>query len=278
MKKVKVKAYAKINLILDVVGVEGNFHALKSLVCSIDLADDVIVKKRKDGKITLKKRGIPYDCPQEKDNAYRSAINYLNDGQGVSIKIKKRIPVGGGLGGSSADIAGVLNALDLLYDGQKDKQKIADQLGSDSKYMLKGGYAILEGRGDKITYLNQNRQFYLLVLTCQNQVSAKQSYAEFDNQQKTYPQACDQAVKAFNDKQFLSLLKNDLYPASSTILPQIKSNLQDLKQFGDCVMTGSGSAVVGVYLTKKQRDYAYKHLKKIHGDRLIKAKTITDID
>ena len=169
MKKVKVKAYAKINLILDVVGVEGNFHALKSLVCSIDLADDVVIKKRKDGKIILKKSGIPYDCPLEKDNAYRSAVSYLNDGQGVSIKIKKRIPVGGGLGGSSADIAGVLNALDLLYDGQKDKQKIADQLGSDSKYMLKGGYAILEGRGDKISYLNQNRQFYILVLTCQNQ-------------------------------------------------------------------------------------------------------------
>ena len=260
MKKVKVNAYAKINLILDVTGVEGKFHTLKSLVCSIDLADKITLIKREDGQINLKEKGIITDCDFHDNNAYRAAQMFVKQYKtnGVDIILDKRIPLGGGLGGSSADIAGVLKGLKRLYGTQGDVGEIADKLGSDARFMLNGGYALMEGRGDKITSLNITKQFYLLILSHPQQVTAKECYGEY--------------------KAFLSNLKNDLYSASVKICPRIEFNLYDLKEVGSAVMTGSGSAVVGVYLTKKQRDFAYKHLKKIHGDRLIKAKTITNIN
>lgn len=283
MKKVKVNAYAKINLILDVTGVEGKFHTLKSLVCSIDLADKITLIKREDGQINLKEKGIITDCDFRDNNAYRAAQMFVKQYKtnGVDIILDKRIPLGGGLGGSSADIAGVLKGLKRLYGTQGDVGEIADKLGSDARFMLNGGYALMEGRGDKITSLNVTKQFYLLILSHSQQVTAKECYEEYDKQNKTYPIACDKAIALLRHgeyKAFLSNLKNDLYSASVKICPRIEFNLYDLKEVGSAVMTGSGSAVVGVYLTKKQRDYAYKHLKKIHGDRLIKAKTITNIN
>ena len=279
MKKTKVKALAKINLTLDVVGAENGFHQLKSLVASIDLGDQIILTKRNDKNVTLTCNGLDVGCDIESNNAYKTTKLFMQTFgvNGVDIALNKNIPVGAGLGGSSADIAGVLNGMKKLYNLDCNLLDLANKLGSDSGYMLNGGWAVLQGRGDIIEPVETKAKFYLLILSAQGQVSAGACYKEFDQQGKAYMPVTDKAVellKSGDIKGFGDILKNDLYPSAKQLLPQIEDNLNALKEFGSCVMTGSGSAVIGVYSSLKERNKAYNKLYKVYGDTLIKAKTV----
>ncbi len=283
MKKVKVKIPAKVNLTLDVTGVDKSFHSLKTLVASVDLFDEITITARADGLITLKTVGIIPECDMRQNNAYRAAELFINAYStfGVDILIKKRIPIAGGLGGSSADIAGVLLGMQKLFGTRGDLGALASQLGSDSEYMLSGGWAVLEGKGDRIRTIPVKRKFYLLLLTCAQEdalkVTSAACYKEFDRQGKVYPSATENAVTLLlkgDEESFLTLLKNDLYPSAKIALPALEDNLNALKEYGAAVMTGSGATVVGVYKTARERNNAYKKLQPRFGDKLIKVKTI----
>ena len=195
------------------------------------------------------------------------------------IILKKDIPVGGGLGGSSADIAGVLLAMKKLFKVKKDIKSLADSLGSDSGYMAMGGLAIISGRGEKVFKLKSQKKFELLILTQNKMVTAKDSYHRFDEQDKAPEPVTDKAVSYLQDgnlQGFLSTLKNDLYIPSAEILPEIKENLLAMENAGadKALMTGSGSAVYGIFLSKAKRNKAYKQLKAEYGKYLIKTKTL----
>ena len=279
MKKTKVKALAKINLTLDVVGVEKGFHQLKTLVASIDLGDQITLSARQDKAVTLTCNGLDVGCDLESNNAYKTAKLFMQtfNVNGVDICLQKNIPVGAGLGGSSADIAGVLVGMQKLYNVNAPLCDLANALGSDSAYMINGGWAVLQGKGDIITPLSVNTKLYLLILSAQGQVSAGACYKAFDSQNIIYPSVTDKAVELLakgDIKEFGKVIKNDLYPSAKQILPQIESNLNALKEFGDCVMTGSGSAVFGIYKSARARNNAYNQLVKRFGDKLIKAQTV----
>lgn len=281
MKKVRVKIPAKINLTLDVVGVKDGYHEISSLVTGVNLYDYITVKKRSDKKVTLTEKGIKAGCITESNNAYKTAILFMHTFKtnGVDIILKKNIPVGGGLGGSSADIAGVLLAMKKLFGIKKDVKSIADSLGSDSGYMTSGGLAIISGRGDKVFNLKSQKKFNLLILAQNKMVSAGESYRRFDEQGVVNPPVTDKAVSLLQDgnvNEFLSVIKNDLYLPSASVLPEIRDNINAVKNaFADKVlMTGSGSAVYGIFLSKAKRNKAYKQLKATFGKYVIKAKTL----
>ena len=280
MKKVKVKIPAKINLTLDILGVKDGYHVLESLVASIDLFDTVVAKKRSDSKINLKFRGIPVGINSEKSNAYRAAEKFIKEFSttGADITVKRDIPAAAGLGGSSADIAGVLNAMKELYCVDGDVTEIANSLGSDVAYMLKGGYAVIKNRGEIVERLDGIKNvFYLLIVTGTEGVSTAESYKTYDKlsvkHEMQTPVAVDNLIKG--DKGgFLTALSNDLYEGSALLLPEIKETVTRLSEFGSAVMTGSGSAVYGIYKTEEERDRVYKALRREYGKRLIKAKTL----
>ncbi len=282
MKKIKLKASAKINLTLDVLGVtKEGYHSLRSLVASIDLCDYITLRARKDFNINLKCAGLDAKCSAQDNNAYKSAKLFLErfKTKGVDIKIKKKIPVGGGLGGSSADIAGVLKGLKLLYGIEEDLAPIANRLGSDSSYMLKGGWAILNDRGDKQQFLQLNKRLYLIILTADKSVSARDSYNGYDQACVIYPPCTDSAFKALENGDFACFCaqaKNDLQPASCNLVPQIKDNITALKSAGAplAIMTGSGSVALGVFDKERDRDSVYKKLKREYKKKILKAKTI----
>lgn len=281
MKKVTVKIPAKINLTLDVVGVKDGFHDIESLVTSVDIYDKITVKKRTDKKITLTEKGILSNCLTENNNAYKSAVLFMQTFRtdGVDIILDKSIPVGAGLGGSSADIAGTLLAMKKLFGIKKDIKPLADSLGSDSGYMTVGGPAIISGRGDKVISLKEKIKLYLLIITEDFSVSAKECYKTFDGLgEKLAPTTMD-GVNALHDGDYLSFvgaLKNDLYLATKKLHPNLSDNLSALKGAGAdaYLMTGSGSAVYGVFKKKAQRDLAYKTLYLKYKDKLIKSKTV----
>ncbi len=282
MKKVKVKVPAKINITLDVLGVdEKGYHMLSSLVSSIDLCDTIVLKKRKDDKITLKEKGLKSGCEIEKNNAFKTAKLYAEkySSCGVDITLIKRIPVGGGLGGSSADISGVLKGLNLLNQKDNDLMPLASALGSDVSFMLNGGLAVIEGKGDAVKPIQKPLNLYMIILTEKQSVSAKESYKQFDLDGKTYESCTEKALTKLYSGDldgFLSLIKNDLEPASKKLLNKIEDNVKALYNIGakKAVMTGSGSAVFGVFDSKEKRDTAFKNLPKHIRKKAIKVQTL----
>ena len=158
MNSCKEKARAKINRTLDIKGTANGYHELDSLVTSLDLYDLVCVTKRKDGAIRLFSKGEGSEAiPESENNAYKAAVLFREEFscEGAEIKIFKNIPMGAGLGGSSADAAGVLRAMKRLFlsgDDKKDEERvlnIADKTGSDTRAMYLGGFCRMRGRGTR---------------------------------------------------------------------------------------------------------------------------------
>ena len=281
MKKITVKVPAKINLTLDILGANENYHEISSLVTSIDIYDEITVAKRSDYKITLTMKGLRVDCSVPDNNAFKAGVLFQDTfkTRGFDITVDKKIPVAGGLGGSSADIAGVLNALNLLFEIDMNMEKLAAELGSDAPYMLKGGYAVISGRGEKIERLPFNKTLFLLLITENANVSARACYKKYDQRKREYPPCTAKAVTALtndDDNALIEAVKNDLGNAACEIVQQIKFNLFALNKagVGKAIVAGSGPTVLGFYVDKKARDKAYKKLAPLFGENLIKAKTV----
>ena len=285
MKKLTVLTPAKLNLTLDVLGVNGNFHDIESLVVSINVFDKITAKERQDGKITLLTKGREVDCPVIENNAYKAAKLFVDTfgTTGVDIIVEKNIPVAGGLGGSSADIAGVLNALNALYGINGEIELLANDLGSDAAYMLHGGVAVMKGRGEIIEKSDADRKIYLLLIIEDAQIAARNCYKKFDQKKKRYPaitQKAERILYTGDLEQLFPLLKNDLGEAAAELVPNISHNIFNLKKAGapNALVAGSGPTVYGVFEEKAARDKAYKTLAALYGKSLIKAETVVKID
>lgn len=281
MKKIKLKIPAKINLTLDVLGVKDGYHTIQSLVTSVSVYDTVTLVKRKDKRITLKEIGLKSGCSVVDNNAFKSAKAFKDaySTLGVDIILEKTIPVGGGMGGSSADIALVLKGMRDLFGIDADIKTIADGLGSDSGYMIDGGWAVISDRGNVVNPVKIDSKLYLLLITEQTPISARECYRRFDKAGIYSPECTYGAVNALKSgdvDKFFSVIKNDLFAPAKEIVPKVSENLSALMLAGapKALMTGSGSVVYGIFKTAKDRNKAYKKLLPLYGDKLIKAQTL----
>ncbi len=282
MGRCRVQAYAKINLTLDILGSDGGYHQIESLVATIDLFDTVNVKSRKDGKINIIMRGLGSEgIPPEKNNAYIAACRFVEKFQtgGCDITVDKNIPIGAGLGGSSADAAAVLNALASVYgiEDFAEVKDIADSCGSDTGYMLTGGYAVISGRGCEVKPVNCSQRLNVLLLFPKSGVSTAECYAKYDSLNVRLKPATDSAVQALaeNDVDKLGAsLSNGLFPAARTLNGEIASAYAELLEFAPCGvnMTGSGSCVYALCQSDEFARYMSSRIKGI--GRTVHVKTI----
>lgn len=265
MNFVRVKSYAKINLTLDLLGVRGGYHMLDSVVASIDLCDVITAKKRRDGLFSVIMHGEGSESiPYERNNAARAAEAFaakFSTG-GADLTVWKNIPSGAGLGGSSADVAGVLKALSKLYGvGTFDEIKaIADSLGSDCGYMLKGGFARLNGRGEIVKPIESDLKLYIGLLVPDCGVSTAECYALSDGLGggvKTSGGA-ERALIAGNLSELGRNLSNGLYNAAVRLNGDISECFSALKEFDPkgVNMTGSGSGVYALFENEEFLRYA----------------------
>lgn len=265
MNYARVKAYAKINLTLDILGVAGGYHMLDSVVASIDICDLITAKKRKDNRIFVTMRGMNSEnIPPDKNNAVKAGERFVEYFKtcGADITVHKNIPVGAGLGGSSADVAGVLNALSKLYevDDYNGLKAIADNLGSDCGYMLKGGFARISGRGDRVKPIDTNLKLYIGLLIPEGGVSTAECFALSDKfrNQIFDSNSAESALTKSDLNELGASLSNGLYISATKLNPDIEEAYEFLKSFDPVGvnMTGSGSAVYAIFENDQFLSYA----------------------
>ena len=274
MRSVKIKSYAKINLTLEITGIENGYHMLDSLVANVDLFDLLVLKKRKGALSSVTMKGMGSESiPPEKNNALKAAeaFSATFGTDGVDITVYKNIPIGGGLGGSSADVVGVLNGMAALY-GIKDREKLkelADTLGSDTGYMLNGGFARMQGRGEKVTKLDLTNKLHFLLICPNSSVSAGECYRAFDTQPRTLEYKGSQTQRCIDFLQTNELneggryLMNDLFRAAYSLNADVGKAYEEATSFSPlgATMSGSGSCVFAMFETKELCEWAKSRYK-----------------
>ena len=274
MRTVKIKSYAKVNLTLEITGVENGYHNLDSLVANVDLFDLLVLKKRKGNLSFVTMKGMGSESiPPEKNNALKAAeaFSAAFGTDGAEITVYKNIPIGGGLGGSSADVVGVLNGMAALY-GIEDRAKLkalADSLGSDTGYMLDGGFARMQGRGEKVTKLDLSNKLHFLLICPESAVSAGDCYRAFDSLPRTLEyrgcqtERCIELLRANDLNEGGRYLMNDLFRAAYSLNEDVGKAYEQGESFSPLgvTMSGSGSSVLAMFETRELCEWAKSRYK-----------------
>lgn len=249
-------------------------HMLDSVMMSVDLFDTVTVTERNDKQINVKFIGADVG---ENNTAYKAAkaVQDIIDCNGFDITVEKRIPIGGGLGGSSADGAAVLRALDVLYKlplRGVDMRSVALSVGSDVPFMLTGGLARVQGLGDRLFFIENKLKLFMVGLMA-NGVSTPAAYKKFDELHpdcKYCPTDMDKLCNLLldGDNKAIEHLGNALYEPAVCFSPEIANNTELLRSYGAAVnLTGSGGMTLG-YFTDIQRFYECYTALKDKGARV----------
>ncbi len=275
---VVVKSYAKLNIALKITGASDGYHMLDSIVSSVDKFDVITAKKRKDDKILITFTGKYGFIPkrQADTNAYKAVELFMKEFgvKGADVTVKRNIPTAGGMGASSADIAGVLVALKKLYKVNASLKPLADKLGSDAGYLLSGGFARITGRGEIVNKLPINQSYYYVVIYANSGVNTKDCFSFYDEKFRGLSGVdVDLCIDALKEGDLQSLSKvsgNDLYLPASTLNCEIKKNLDALLSLNPeyASMTGSGSTCFSIYKEYEMASWAHAKLKKAYGDRV----------
>lgn len=249
--EISLKAFAKINLSLDITGKrEDGYHTLDSVMQSVSLFDIVNVTNDNSGIVTVECDGI-----NGEDNiCYFAAKHFLeaaNINDGVKIRISKAIPVSAGMGGGSTDAAAVLVALNKLYGFPLSDVKLGDialKLGADVPFFLVGGTARAKGIGEILEPIENNLSYALVLIKKGEKPSTKYMYEEIDNRQNKDKQwytksLCDAIIK--NDfVRVCESIGNDFDELWDNAA--LKEELYELGAKKVC-LSGSGPTVFGVF-------------------------------
>ena len=268
MEQVKVIAPAKINLSLDITGVdEKGYHLLDMIMQTVSVFEYVTLTKQDKITMASNAKFIPTDSKNTAVKAAMKFFEYTGIEGGVHIHIKKNVPIKAGMAGGSADAAGVIVGLNHMYGTKLTIQQMCEiglMCGSDIPFMIHGGTKRIQGTGDIILPCPQMPEYPLVICMPANGVSTPQAYANYDaNGIKTLVET-DKLVAAIKDKNITDIAKymaNDLESAAGSAETQpVKEELIRLGAIGS-MMTGSGAAVFGVFDNEETAKAAAKALK-----------------
>lgn len=275
----KTKAYAKVNIALDVIGKrEDGYHLLRMIMQAIDLYDEIMVEKIDKGiKINCNKPYVPTD---ERNLAYKAAklfIDKFNINSGVSITIKKNIPVSAGLAGGSTDCAAVLKLMNDIFNTNLTDQELMDlgvKLGADVPYCIVGGTALCEGIGEKISKIKPFKDKILVLVKPPFGVSTKAVYQDFDLSKVVFHPNVEGLIKNIEKdnldyvaKNMKNLLENVTLLKYKEII-SIKQAMIENGSIGS-MMSGSGPTVFAFFDDMVKAQKCYDVMKKKYKDTYI---------
>ena len=256
--KIKFKTPAKINLGLHIHGKrEDGFHELETIFQMVSLYDDVDLELLSSGiKLECDSPGVPTD---DTNLAYKAANllrqSYQVEDKGVSIRLKKNIPFGAGLGGGSGNAAGVLMGLNHLWNLKIEREKLSElaaELGSDVPFFLTSPCALGMGRGEKLKALKPCAKFQVLLVFPGFPVATSWVYQNLKLKLTKRENNISILRKNLSLSDITSLgsqLYNDLEPLVIQRFPEVQVVKDELGAWGalGVLLSGSGSTVFGIF-------------------------------
>lgn len=253
----KLEARAKINLTLEILGKRPDgYHELRTVFQTLRLSDELVFLSAPE---TLEIECSSPWVPQGEENLiYRAAsalARYAKRSFGAKILLKKRIPVGAGLGGGSADAAAALVGLSRLWGldlSMEELLKVACDIGADVAFALLGGTALGEGRGEILTPLPALAEFWTVIVQPDFQILAHDAYGLWDRRASTSGgEASQRMIEAITNgdlRAIASCLHNDFEETLFPIYPDLARIKEALLGCGclGALLCGSGSCVFGI--------------------------------
>jgi len=273
VKKSKIKSYCKVNLTLRVLKKLNNgYHSISSLITFAELCDKISISKTNRTKDIISFSGRFKKGINKKNNTVSKLLNLLRQNkmlnkQMFKINIEKNIPHGSGLGGGSSNAAALLNYLNLKMKMKLSKKKLqvlASKIGFDVPINLEKKNTFLTGKKNRIIRINQNFKLNLLIVYPGIVCSTKKIY---ENNKKRTSNKRQNLFKKRGIKNLVNFLKNDDNDLQKTVIriyPKIKKIIDFIKLQNGCYfsrITGSGSACIGIFSSKKNVIYAQKMIK-----------------
>lgn len=275
----RMKAYAKVNISLDIVGKrEDGYHLLEMIMQSIDLYDEIVIEKQKK-EITIK-CNKPYVPTDERNLAYKAAqlfIEKYNIDSGVNINIKKNIPVCAGLAGGSTDAATVLKIMNSLFNinaSDEELMILGLKLGADVPYCIKGGTALCKGIGEEVTALKGFKDKVIVLVKPPFGVSTNSVYQEFNIEKARNHPNTNLIIDAINNdnlKIVCDNMKNLLENVTlrkHKILINIKEDMRHNGAMGT-MMSGSGPTVFAFFDDMLKAQRCFEKMKEKYSDVFI---------
>lgn len=268
--QVRLAAYAKINLFLDVLGKRADgFHDVQMIMQSIKLADYLALEENNENILLCSHQFLPIND----NNLAMKALLLMQEKfpslPPVKIILEKHIPIAAGLAGGSADAAAVISGVNELFNlGQSQEQlaHIAAEIGSDIPFCLLGGTALATGRGEQMTPLADCPHFYVVLAKPKIGLSTAGVYKSLlVSDYATHPPIEDY-LKAFQDKDRV-FVQNNLYnvleKSAFRLQPQVEDIKHEFEHLGASytLMSGSGSTIFSLFEQKEEAWNFYLRIK-----------------
>ncbi|MBR5491372.1 MAG: 4-(cytidine 5'-diphospho)-2-C-methyl-D-erythritol kinase [Oscillospiraceae bacterium] len=274
MKEIHEKAYAKLNISLDVLGLLPNgYHEMSMVMQSVSLYDDVDIALNDSGAITCRSNlgFLPND---EGNIAVKAAKAFYAAASlpvsGVEISLTKRIPTCAGMGGGSSDGAAVLRGLNALHGNifsRTELETIAAKVGSDIPFCVAGGTQLATGTGTRVEDVDSLGDCFILVCKPNFAIRTPELFAKIDARRgRLHPDTKGilAALKAGDTEAVARRMYNvfeDVLPRSCGDIARLKSEMLSLGALGS-VMTGTGSALFGIFDDEGKATAALEEIKK----------------
>ena len=268
-RRLLLRAHAKINYALEVAGVRRDgYHEIRTVMQSVSLADDVEVERASEGfELHFEPEGVEVG-PLEENTVYRAwALLWETTGSQLPVRIRlhKKVPPGAGLGGGSADAAGVLVGMNALFGlglSAEELHGIGARIGADVPFCLAGGTALGEGIGEVLTPLPAPPAHHLVLAKPSRSADTGGIYRSYDGAgPRASAPSVEPVISALRSADLEALaaaVGNDLEPVTRGFVPEVAAFERDLLDAGalGAAMTGTGTAVYGIFGSEDDARYA----------------------
>lgn len=268
----KDRAYAKINLCLDVVGRrDDGYHELKMVMVPIDFYDVLEMNISRETTLSLNRSYLPVNEKNTIIKAIRLMREHFGFEEEFECVLQKHIPTRAGLAGGSADAAAAIRLICRLLQiraGEEELIDIARQVGADVPFCLLNRPSLVQGIGEVLTPFRCEPDFEILLVKPRRGVSTKEAFEIVDAREGEHPD-CQKMMKALIENDYpgiVDALGNSLEEAAVSLVREIRTVKEKLKEegFDGVLMSGSGSTVFGITRDGELLERAMKKLKAEH--------------
>lgn len=269
MVRIVLEPFAKVNLGLDIVGRrDDGYHEVKMIMQSVDLKDCMTLTVTDEDIVAIMTDSK--DIPADDSNIVIKAIKLLKQEygikKGISVELKKNIPIAGGMAGGSADAAAALRGMNELFNLKLDDKKLCElgvKLGADVPYCIMGGTMLSEGIGEVLTPLKSAPDCYVAIVKPAFSVSTKKVYEAYDSlsgDRIIHPDI-DGLIDAINEGDLYKMctcMGNSLESVTEKDHPYITEIKRILEEKGavKAMMSGSGPTVFAIFDDKDKANSA----------------------